>query len=48
VEIPIEEAEQRRQEINKKRLVILYQSTRGEIYLVGSRPDVPLEEVSSK
>jgi len=46
VEIPITEAEQRRQEMNKKRLVILYQSTRGGIYLVGSKPDVPLDEVN--
>ncbi len=46
VEIPEVEAEERLQELAKKRLTVLYQSFGPQEYsLIGARPEVPLSDV---
>lgn len=46
VQIPLSEAEERMHEISKKKLIILYQSFGpAEYSLIGSRPEVPLDDV---
>jgi len=46
IEIPPEETEERLEEMQKKRLTVLYQSFGHNDYsLIGAKPDVPLEDV---